>query len=153
MNSGGKQPSPGQLRAPLLAEGIISAQGVVGDTDSVPITVRMTALTVTGRMTLPAGTVPQDGEVTGTLKLRNRTSLRHSIRLVPVDTPAGVTVTPKTISLPAASGPTSYHFTVHFARSVPLGPVTGHVNAGDAAPHNHRDHPGVIMATPVCAQR
>jgi hypothetical protein len=105
----------------------------VGDTDSVRITVSLSALTVTGRMALPAGTVPEGGQVTGTLDLRNLTGQSHQIRLVPVDTPPGVTITPPTISLPAASGTTSYHFTVQFARSVSLGAVTGHLNAVDTA--------------------
>lgn len=124
---------PRSASGTLTAEGIVSAQGVVGDTDSVRITVSLSALTVTGRMALPAGTVPEGGQVTGTLDLRNLTGQSHQIRLVPVDTPPGVTITPPTISLPAASGTTSYHFTVQFARSVSLGAVTGHLNAVDTA--------------------
>jgi hypothetical protein len=124
---------PRSASGTLTAEGMVSAQGVVGDTDSVRIPVSTSALTVTGRMILPAGRVPQGGQVTGTLDLRNLTGQPHQIRLVPVDTPPGVTVTPPTISLPAASGTTSYHFTVQFARSVPLGLVTGHLNAVEVA--------------------
>jgi hypothetical protein len=43
-----------------------------------------------------------------------------------------VTVTSAMIRLPAASGARSYLFTAHFASSVPVGTVTGHINATDA---------------------
>lgn len=123
---------PKSASGTLFAEGIVSAQGVVGDSHSTPITINTNVLSVTGQMTLPGGEVNSGGQVTGTLQLTNSTGKAHSIRLVPVDTPPGLTVTPPTISLPAASGTTQYHFTVHFGSSVPLGPVTGHINAVDA---------------------
>jgi len=124
---------PKSASGTLLAVGVVSAQGVVGDTHSTPITINNSVLAVTGQMTLPAGEVASGGQVTGTIQLSNPTGKPHSIRLLTVDTPSGLTVTPPTISLPAASGTTTYHFTMNFGTSVPLGLVTGHINAVDAA--------------------
>lgn len=124
---------PESTSGTLIAVGIVTAQGVVGDARSTPITINSSVLSVTGLMTLPPGAVAPGGQVTGTLQLSNQTGKPHTIRLLPEDTPTGVTVTPPTISLPAASGTTSYPFTLHFASSVPLGAVTGHINAVDAA--------------------
>jgi hypothetical protein len=124
---------PRSASGTLIAIGQVKAQGVVGDTQSTPITVNSSVLSVTGQMTLPAGSVAPGGQATGTLQLSNPTGKPHTIRLIPEDAPPGVTITPPTISLPAASGTTSYQFTMHFAHSVPVGAVTGHVNAVDAA--------------------
>ena len=124
---------PKSASGTLLAVGVVSAQGVVGDSHSTPITVDTSTLSVSGQMTMPSGTVAPGGQVTGTLQLSNPTGKAHTIQLVPEDTPAGVTVTPATIKLPAAAGTTSYKFTTHFASSVPVGTVTGHINAFDAA--------------------
>jgi hypothetical protein len=117
----------------LTAVGDVAAQGVVGDARSSTITVYSSVLAVSGQLTLPASQAVPGGQATGTLQLSNLTGKEHTIRLVPVDTPTGVTITPPTISLPAASGTTSYPVTVHFGRSVPVGPVTGHINAVDVA--------------------
>jgi hypothetical protein len=124
---------PRSASGTLIAVGVVAAQGVVGDARSTPITINSNVLSVSGLMTLPSGTVAPGGQVTGTLQLSNPTGKPHTIRLIPVDTPSGVTVTPPTISLPAASGTTSYPFAVHFGGSVPAGAVTGHINAVDVA--------------------
>ena len=124
---------PRSATGTLTVMGIVSAQGVSGDTRTVPVAIDSNGLLVTGKMTLPAGQVDQGGQVTGTIRLSNPASEPHTIRLLPVDAPPGVTVTPATISLPPASGTRSFQFTLHFAHSVPVGAVTGHVNAVDAA--------------------
>jgi hypothetical protein len=148
----------------LTATGVVSAQGVSGDHHSAPITVNSNGLLVSGQMTLPSGEVAQGGQVTGTVQFSNPAGQQHKIRLVPVDTPPGVTVTPPTISLPPAAGARSFQFTLHFADSVPVGAVTGHINASDGvtglvyaqttiantvvvAPKNHRSPwPSVLIA-------
>ena len=116
----------------LTAEGVVSAQGVRGDAEVARITVDAKDELVTGQMRLPAGEVARGGEVTGTVQLSNPTGRPHTIRLAPVDAPPGMTITPSTISLSAESGTKTFPFAVNFARSVPLGTVTGHVNASDA---------------------
>jgi hypothetical protein len=116
----------------LTAEGFVSAQGVTGDAHSAAMTINSTGLLVTGQMTLPSGEIAQGGQVIGTARFSNPADEPRIVRLVPEDTPPGVTVTPTTIRLPIASGARSYYFTVHFAGSVPVGTVTGHINATDA---------------------
>jgi hypothetical protein len=123
---------PKKATGTLTAEGVVSAQGVQGDAHVARITVDSNDQLVTGQMTLPAGKVARGGQVTGAAQLSNPTGQPHTIRLTPVDTPTGVTITPSTISLPAGSGTKSFQFTVNFAGSVPLGATTGHVNASDA---------------------
>jgi len=122
---------PRSATGTLIAVGVVSAQGVTGDAHSAIITIDRNGQLVTGQMTLTPGEVAQGGQVAGTVRFSNPTGKPHTIRLVPEDTPAGVTVTPPTIGLSAASGTTSYQFSVHFARSVPTGAVTGHINATD----------------------
>ena len=123
---------PKKATGTLTAEGVVSAQGVKSDAHVARITVDSNDQLVTGQMTLPTGEVARSGQVTGTVQLRNPTGQPHTIRLAPVDTPAGVTITPSTVSLPAGSDTKSLQFTVNFACSVPLGAMTGHVNASDA---------------------
>ena len=123
---------PRSATGTLTATGVVSAQGVTGDDHSAPITINSNGLLVTGQMTLPSGEVAQGGQVIGTVQLSNPAGKPHTIRLVPVDTPAGVIVTPPTISLPPAAGTRSFRFALHFADSVPVGAVTGHINASDA---------------------
>jgi hypothetical protein len=123
---------PRSARGVLSVSGIVVAPGVTGDASSTSITVDSSGLLITGQMALSSGEVAQGGRVVGTLQLSNPVGQPHTIRLVPVDTPPGVTVSPSTISLPGTAGRTSYQFTLHVADSVPLGAVTGHINARDA---------------------
>jgi hypothetical protein len=121
---------PQSASGTLTAVGTVKAQGLVSDTRSSTITIG-NSLTVSGQITLPSGQVSPGGQIAGTLELSNPTGKPHAVRLVPVGTPPGVTVSPATISLPGASGTTSYPFTVRFAQSLPLGSVAGHIDAVD----------------------
>lgn len=157
---------PRSMTGILTAEGVVSAQGVTGDAHSATITINSTGLLVTGQMTLPSGKVAQGGQVTGTARFSNPADKPCTIRLVPEDTPPGVTITPSTITLSAASSARSYPFTVHFATSIPVGTVTGHINAADAVtgsvyaqaeitsqlvapPAQHRDWWYLLLIAPI----
>jgi hypothetical protein len=123
---------PRSARGALIARAAVLAQGVMGDTDSVSIAIDSDGLAVTGQMTLPESDVTQGGQVPGTVRLSNPGGKPHTIRLVTVDTPPGVTIAPSKISLPGTPRSTTYQFTLRFAASVPVGAVTGQVNASDA---------------------
>lgn len=130
--------------------GVVTGRGVVGDERHFTSTT-VAPLSVGAQITLSPVTVPPGGTTTGSITLNNSTGAAHTIRLLLHGTPPGVTITPATVRLPAASGTLTRDFVLRYRSYVPHGPVAGTVTAVDAASPNDvyaESFIGVTVALP-----
>src|SRR6201999_2169476 len=94
--------------------GIVAGQGVTGDQRTFTTTIAK-PLALSAQVYLPVATVQQGGRVDGSLTVSNPTGTAQKIRLIPQGAPPGVTVSPASVSVSAASGSTVWPFSVHLA--------------------------------------
>ena len=123
---------PATASGSLQFAGAVTGQGVTGDERHFSTSI-VAPLSVSAQLTLPAGTVAPGGTSTGSVTLGNSTGAAHTIRLILQDAPPGLTVSPSTFTLSAASGTVVRHFTMGFKAYTPHGPVKGTLEAVDAA--------------------
>jgi hypothetical protein len=116
----------------LTFAGVVTGQGVVGDERLFTTSVQ-SPLALSAQINLPASTIRPGRQVAGTISFSNPTGVSHTVRMLLSDTPNGVTVSPATISIPAASGITMVPFTMLFRTYAPLGPVSGTLQAVDVS--------------------
>jgi hypothetical protein len=117
---------PGTARGALNFAGIVTGQGVVGDENVFTTSVLSSRLQLIGQISLDQTSVSPGGTVTGTLLLDNQTGQAYKLQLVPIGADRGVTVDPPSVRVaPVAGKLPADHFSVHFARDVPLGSAPG----------------------------
>jgi hypothetical protein len=129
---------PKSANGALSFTGLVTGQGVTGDENIFTTSILAQSLALVGQISLNQRSVTPGGTVTGSLLLNNETGQSHQIRLVLVGTASGVTVSPSSLAISAASGASSpQDFAIRFARGVPLGSVSGELRAVDPADPAH----------------
>lgn len=128
----GRLTVPKSATGTLTFAGTVTGQGVVGDERHFSTTIAP-PLAVTAAIDCPQAQIAPGGGVSCTIVVNNPTGAAHTLRLLPVGAPLGVTLSPATVSLSAATGSTVHDFTVAFQHSVPPGEVPGYIEAVDVA--------------------
>jgi len=157
-NGGGDGVFSGSLTVPRTARGalsfagIVTGQGVVGDENVFTTSVLSSRLQLIGQISLDQTSVSPGGTVTGTLLLDNQKGQAYKLQFVPVGADRGVTVVPPSVRVPPVAGKLpADHFSVHFARGVPLGPARGKLVVVDPADNDRiiaRTFLTVVVAFP-----
>jgi hypothetical protein len=121
----------GYLTIPATATGqltfaaIVTGQGVLGDHQAYTTSVSHVTSALSFQLAFGTQTAAPGSTVTGSLQVNNEAAVGRRIHLVLVGTAPGVTITPSSMTISSASGTTVRAVTVHFASSVPTGPVVG----------------------------